>query len=174
MFAPYILVFCRIVICCVFALSSINKIRALPAFASTIATFRILPASLSMPAAFVLTALEAVVSLSMFASGTLLTIGFVTAIVLLVTFSAALNSVIRRGIHTTCTCFGASASPVSAIQLWRNAGFLVCAVGGAVTQTLLTDAAAPIGLAGWALVGFAAILFVFVWLQLDLVTQLLR
>ncbi|MCO1657660.1 MauE/DoxX family redox-associated membrane protein [Pseudonocardia humida] len=89
-------------------------------------------------------------------------LGFASAAALLIAFTAALLSMIRRGVTEPCHCFGAQDSPPGRLDLVRNgllAGFAVAGlVVAAVAGPVVGSSAVEVG--GGALLGAAAALLV--------------
>ncbi len=163
---PYFLAFSRIGIGLVFAASSIGKLRNFPAFERAIANFQILPRQVvRFSACLFLTGELAVVALLPI-GGRFLAIGFWLAIFLLLIFCVALLSVLARGIQTPCNCFGSSQRPVSAYDMWRNVGFMVCALAGLVSLSALPGTRANLSMVELGLLGLMAVVFVVLWAHL--------
>ncbi|WP_433246404.1 MauE/DoxX family redox-associated membrane protein [Streptosporangium sp. CA-135522] len=72
--------------------------------------------------------------------------GFVLAGTVLTGFSAGIARALRAGARTPCGCFGATATPLGARHLVRNAALLLFAVAG-FALTGAGDAAHPAGIA---------------------------
>lgn len=170
----YLLGFCRVAIGLVFAISSVGKVRDITRFQQAIKGFRLLPRDLSNLAAFLFLGGEIAVVLLMLIGGTLLLPGFVLAILLLLIFCAALASVLIRKLHTPCNCFGSSNKLVTRVDIWRNAGFLLCAGSGC--EALLWMHGEPGSLEGiaWVCIALGASVFVMIWIQLGEIVQLFR
>lgn len=139
--SPYLLTFARLSTAFIFALSTANKLRDLPAFTQAVASFQILPGRWINPAVVFLATAELAVVAMMLLGGPFLLPGFLLALVLLSLFSVALMSVLARGIHTPCNCFSASARPISSFHVWRNISFIICITAGCL---LWAPPAAPI------------------------------
>ncbi|HLV99936.1 MAG TPA: MauE/DoxX family redox-associated membrane protein [Ktedonobacterales bacterium] len=174
MVMAYVLTFCRVVTGLVFLISGVSKAGHLPQFKQTIITFRLLPNHLSGITALLFLAGEFGVVLLMIAGGHFLLPGFILAITLLAVFCGALASVLARSLHTSCNCFGPSEKPVTVSDLWRNLGFIVCALGGCVTQTWLRETDTTVGWLAWIPISLGALVFVVIWVQLGEIAQLLR
>ncbi|WP_214403254.1 MauE/DoxX family redox-associated membrane protein [Pseudonocardia lacus] len=86
-------------------------------------------------------------------------VGFALAGALLVAFTAALASMIRRGVTEPCHCFGAQDSPPGRLDLVRNGLLLAFAATGFLVAGP-AFAAPGIEVAGGALLGVAAALLV--------------
>ncbi len=168
----YLLAFCRAVVGLVFALSSVSKVVNLAQFKQTISSFNLLPSWLSSIAAVLFLYGEFAVVLLVILGGPLLTIGFSLAILLLLLFCIALVSVLVRRIRTSCNCFGPSAKLVSRSDVWRNIGFMLCALGGWEGLGLTKNAQGNLGLFEWILTGLGAGAFVVLWTQLGEIVQL--
>ena len=174
MLVLYVLTFCRIVISLVFVLSSISKARDMVRFRQIIYTFDLLPQSLNYVAAVLFLGSEFVVVALVLIGGSLLIFGFSLAFGLLLLFCLALVSVLARGIRTTCNCFGTSAKEVSAFDVWRNIGLMICALVGIAMLIGTKAARVPLSLLEWVLISLGAGVFVMIWLQLGEIVQLFR
>lgn len=113
----------------------------------------------------------AVVLLVIF-GGSLLIIGFPLAILLLFLFCIALVSVLVRRIRTSCNCFGPGAKQVSRFDVWRNIGFMLCALGGWEGLGWTKNTQGNLGLLEWVLTGLGAGAFVVIWTQLGEIVQI--
>ena len=162
----YLLAFSRVVTGLVFGLSLLGKLRRPSAFVTTIQSFRLLPPRLSRLAAGVCWVAEAGVVGCMGVGGPLLLPGLLGAVSLLLLFSAALASVLRRQIATSCSCFGPTVQPMAPLDLGRNAGFLACALAGLAAGLGPPPPPAALGLAGWGVASAASVVFVVTWLHL--------
>jgi hypothetical protein len=170
----YVLTFCRVVSGLVFLISGVSKASHLPQFKQTIVTFRLLPNQLSGIAALLFLAGEFSVVLLMIVGGSFLLPGFILAITLLTVFSGALVSVLIRKLRTSCNCFGPSEKPVTVSDLWRNLGFIGCALFGCVTQTWLRETNTTVSWLAWIPISLGALVFVVIWVQVGEITQLFR
>ncbi|MFO7540248.1 MAG: redoxin domain-containing protein, partial [Chloroflexota bacterium] len=130
MILSYLLTFCRIVIGLAFAISFVAKARDVAQFAATIDRFDLLPPSWIRPVALLFLGGEAAVVVLIIAGGRLLFLAFGLATLLLFVFTLALLSALRRGIETSCNCFGASEKPLTYYDVGRNAGFIACSLLG--------------------------------------------
>jgi hypothetical protein len=170
MVAPLLLAFCRLVLGFVFALSLLGKLRNVQKFRQTILNFRQLPDWLVGGATPLFLGCEFLVVLGIMLGGMFLFPTFLLAALLLILFSGAMASVLVRQIRTACDCFGKSDKPVSVEDLWRNGGFLCCALGGCVFLRWSPQEYDHLTLVGWFLAGAAATVFVALWLYIgDLV-----
>jgi|SRR5579883_82239 hypothetical protein len=169
----YIQMFCRSVVLLVFIISFASKVSRIATFQQTITSFALLPRRFSRSAAYLFLLAEALVAMLVLLGGPLLLPGYLLASALLLLFCAALLSVIIRRISTTCSCFGPTTTPVSAIDIVRNTGFIACSFGGCLTLTgpVHLDA---LDLAAWALSGLCALVFVGIWTQLGEIVRLFR
>lgn len=170
----YLLAFCRVVIGLAFVVSSISKVLNIAQFRQAISNFHILPRRLSGVTAMLFLCCEFAVVVFVLIGGSLLTIGFSLAIFLLLLFCIALVSVLARGIHTTCSCFGPSAKQVSRVDVWRNVGLILCALGGYGALFWTKGTQGNPGLLEWGLTGLGAVVFVVIWIQLGEIVQLFR
>jgi uncharacterized membrane protein YphA (DoxX/SURF4 family) len=104
----------RFVIGAIFLLAAIDKITAPGAFAEAVRSYQLLPASLSLPFAYVVPWLE-LLAAAYLLSGFLARIGAGLAGLMLVMFLFALGHAMLTGnVHHACGCFGqgANANPV--------------------------------------------------------------
>lgn len=62
--------------------------------------------------------------------------GLALASILLLCFTVAIASVVRRGASAACNCFGSGGSPLSTSHIARNALLLVAAAAGIATELL--------------------------------------
>jgi hypothetical protein len=166
----YTMTFCRLVLVFVFGLSLAGKLADRGHFTSTIGAFGLLPARLHQAAAALILAGE-FAALGLLAGGWL-RIGFALAGLLLILFTVALASVLRRGIQTPCNCFGPSEKLVSPTDLWRNAGLICCAAGGCWAAWGLQGNGYRLTIAEWALFVIAAALLVLIGGQLHAIASM--
>lgn len=171
---PYILAFCRVVIGVVFAISSISKALDITQFKQTIRFFRLLPSWLSSIAALLFLCSEFTVVILVVLGGSLLILGFILAVGLLLLFCLTLIAVLARKIHTSCNCFGSSTKQVSQLDIWRNIGFIVCALVGYTMLVWTKSSQGTMGVVEWVLIGLGAVVFVVIWTQLGEITQFFR
>lgn len=118
-------------------ISGVVKVRdGLNTTAGTVHAYQLLPTSLERPAALLLAATE-VGAGALLISGQNPRTGAVAVIVLLATYTAALASVLRRGIHTSCGCHGTlSASEVRPALIIRNVTLIaITAAAAALSPT---------------------------------------
>ncbi|NOK60042.1 MAG: hypothetical protein GFH27_549291n235 [Chloroflexi bacterium AL-W] len=170
----YLLVFCRIAIGLLFAISAVSKLRDFRSFSQTITRFRILPGRLNTPAAVIFVAAELAITAMMLIGGMWLWPGFLFAVLLLIVFSVALGSVLARNIQTSCNCFGNTQKPVSMADIWRNIGFTLCAISGWVAMSIVGDTTYALGLIEWTMMVATAAAFVAVWMHLGDIIQLIH
>lgn len=170
----YMLAFCRVVIGLAFVVSSISKVLNIAQFRQAISNFHILPRRFSGVAAMLFLCGEFAVVVFVLIGGSLLAIGFSLAIFLLLLFCIALVTVLARGIHTTCNCFGPSAKQVSHVDVWRNVGLILCALGGYGALVWTKGTQGNPGLLEGGLTGLGAVVFFVIWIQLGEIVQLFR
>lgn len=129
----YFSIFCRVTFIVLFAWSTWSKVRNFAAFKEAIMRFAILPQRLVLPASCLALVSELSVVTLLIAGHVWAQAGFVLATALLLVFSVAMISVLRRGINTSCNCFGHSDRNLSSVEVWRNLGLLclalTCVVG---------------------------------------------
>jgi hypothetical protein len=82
-------------------------------------------------------------------------LGFLAAAGLLAVFTAALASMVRRGVTEPCRCFGTRDTPPGAVDLVRNGVLVALCLGGVVAVLAGGPAAAagPLAVAGGTVVG---------------------
>lgn len=173
MILTYLLTFCRLVIGLAFALSFVGKLRDVAQFAETIRNFDLLPKQLTRTAAVLFLTGEAVVVLFMVLGDRLLPVVFTLAGLLLLLFTLALLSALRRNIETSCNCFGASEKPLTYYDIWRNVGFMACSLLGLGLAAQLPVTTQPSNWSELALLGFFAAVFVILWTQFSELATLL-
>lgn len=174
MIALYTLAFCRVVIGLVFGYSFLRKVVNIPAFEQTILEFHILPNNFSHITALLFLSGECAVALLLMVGGPFLILGFILSIFLLLLFCSALVSVLHRNIRSSCNCFGSNREPASVIEVWRNIGFLSCAVVGCGILATSNNGQGHLGLTEWGLIGLGATVCVVIWIQLRGIVQLFR
>lgn len=170
----YVLVFCRIVIGIVFAVSFLRKISSVPIFEQTITQFSILPKRFSRVVALLILSCEIAVALLVIIGGPFLESGFLLSVLLLLVFSSVLMSVLHRDIQTSCNCFGSTQKQVSSVDVWRNVGFFVCALIGCSAFAGSNSGQGHLAPLEWGLLGLAASFFVALWLHLGEIVQLFQ
>jgi hypothetical protein len=171
----YLLEICRSVIALLFSISLIGKVFNPRVFSRSVERFKLIPRQLVPLAALLVLSGEAATVLALALGGRLLLAGFVLALALLGVFSLALSSVLRRDIQIPCHCFGASTRPISRYDLWRNAGFVLCALGGCgLAVSAPGHVSQGVSLAAWGIIGPASAVIVAVWSQLGEIMQLVR
>lgn len=174
MIGTYLLAFCRITIGLTFALAAGRKALSFGEFHQTLRRLRLLPPVLLRPAALLCVGSEALVTALMVCGGWLLPVGFALSALLLVLFSGALLSALLRHISTTCHCFGPGHRPISRIDLWRNLGLFLCALGGYAGASWNPPEATRLDAAGWLLTGLGATACILIWTQLAEIVQVFQ
>lgn len=123
-------VVCRALVGAVFVAAAAGKLRGRAAFAAFVADLTAMVPLAARPArgvAVVVVAAEAAVGPLLVAPATV-PAGAGLAVLLLLAFSVAIASVLRRGAAVRCPCFGAARSPLGARHLVRNTVLLAAAV----------------------------------------------
>ncbi len=115
-----------------------------------------------------------VLALMILGGNSLLMAGFLTAVLLLSVFCIALLAILIRGLQVPCNCFGSSRKPASPADIWRNVGFLACAIVGIASLTALPDAAVKMSLGEAGLLGMMAVVFVALSVSLGEVLEVFR
>ena len=127
---PYLLTFSRVALGLLFAYAFLAKVRDVAQFAAAVGRFELLPRRWVKTAALLFLAGELAVILLLLTGGSWLPLAFALASLLLTLFTLALLSTLRRGIETSCNCFGASEKPLTYYDVGRNAGFIACSLLG--------------------------------------------
>jgi hypothetical protein len=174
MAVSFLLAFCRLVLGFVFALSWTGKLRDVRRFRQTILRFRLLPPWLSGITTLLILGAELLVVVGTVMGTGLLLPTFLLAALLLLLFSGAIASVLVRRLHTSCTCFGMSDKPIAAGDLWRNSGFLCCALFGSAFLLWSHSEQSSLSMAVWLLVGGAAAVFVLIGLSVGDIMALFK
>jgi hypothetical protein len=110
-----------------FAASCFFKLKDFPQFIKTIRSFKLLPDAMALPTAILILGLDLLVIGLLFKWSVF---AFALASILLLVFTVALSSVVFRNLRIRCHCFGTSQHSISSIDLFRNAGFLICTCSG--------------------------------------------
>lgn len=167
MFIAYLLIFCRIALGLLFFFSFLGKAPNLPPFERTISSLEILPERFRRLAPLLFLIGELAVILFLALDGPLLGPGFALAALLLI------GSALARRIALPDNGLGAMQKPFAYSDLWRNVGFIGCALVGSAALALNRS---PVTLS-WVegvVIGLGAALFVVAWTQLGEIAQLLR
>lgn len=172
--ALYLLTFCRVVICLTFAVSSFSKTLNVPKFKQTVISFNLLPRRLSGIIAILFIFCEYIVTGLIFIGGKLLLPGFLLAILLLLIFCSALAFVLLKRLSVPCNCFGSSEKPDTFSDIWRNIGFILCALVGCIVFVWSQHIAEHLGIGEGIITGVGAVVFVVIWIQLDEIVQIFR
>jgi hypothetical protein len=120
------LLFARVVLVALFAVSAASKLTAFARFEATVRDFDLVPRRFVRAAAAAAVLVEIAVAVTL-ATG-LLTVGFLLAIVTLCAFSVALVSALARHLDVPCGCFGHQHRDASWSDVARNA--LMIAIAG--------------------------------------------
>jgi hypothetical protein len=164
----------RVLIATVFLVSAFTKLRSAAAFGAFRRSTRrmaILPEPLVQPVAVLVVAAEAAIVL-LLTTPTRPTglMGLALAATLLAGLAAAIGSTVRRGINTTCQCFGHSTAPLGIFHIVRNLALVVVAAVAAVTVAQ----GGGLELGGALLAGLVGVLLGALVTVLDDVRQVLR
>lgn len=130
LFFTCMLLFSRITIALMFALSCIGKVRNIAVFQDAIEDFQLLPQAWSKALSRIFPAIEFISALLITIGGNALIIGLLLAALLLVTFSGALVMVLQRKKKVRCNCFGLTEQHVSPYDIVRNVLFIACCLLG--------------------------------------------
>jgi len=169
----YLIVFLQSTIVSLFLYSAITKGRDLPAFEQAIANFQIMPNKFISFTARAFIGGEILIILLTSCGGNLTILGFMLAAMMLLVFSAALASVLFRKISTNCNCFGRSEKPVTKYDLWRNGGFMACAITGwALRKNHVGQV--DLQVIEIILIGLSAVFFIMIWSNLGEIIRVLQ
>jgi Methylamine utilisation protein MauE len=116
----YILMFVRMFILFAFAASFLGKVGDIRGFQETIVDFQLLSTYKSKIIALMFLSAELLTSLMMLIGGDMLILGFLLAIILLIIFSIALISALKRKVRVNCNCFGQNNQRISIYDTIRN------------------------------------------------------
>jgi hypothetical protein len=130
LFFTCMLLFSRITLALVFALSCIGKVRNIAAFQDAIEDFQLLPPAWSKALSRIFPTMEFACVLLIVIGGYEIIIGFLLAALLLMIFSGALVMVLQRKKNVQCNCFGLTEQHVSPYDVVRNLLFIVCSLLG--------------------------------------------
>lgn len=171
MLATLLVLFCRITLGLVFSISAISKIFKMQPFVKAVVNFEILPNRLARFAAYLFVIGEFLTAI-LLGMGCL-TIGFSLVSLLLLVFSSALVVALWRKMRISCNCFGPTQTIISVYDLWRNGGFVICAIVGLIA---LERSSTQQDLIIWdvMLVTFSAVIFVTIWTNLNDIAWLLQ
>ncbi|TDE47930.1 methylamine utilization protein MauE [Nonomuraea mesophila] len=150
---------CRVLLALVFLAAAASKLRGRRGFIefrAAVSAFGVKPRWSSAAAGAVI-ACELAAAALMPADVTA-PMGLGIGIALLIVFSLVIGSALRRGLSTSCRCFGTSTRPLGARHLVRNA-ILLTVAGAGLAATVLTGHMGSAGLDTAALFvsGFAAV-----------------
>jgi len=174
MILGYLLIFCRMALGLLFFFAFLGKVPNLPPFERTLAGLGILPERFNRLAAFLFLISELTVILLLALGDQLLGPGLALAAMLLLFSSMALGSALARGLEFSDIGLGALPRPLSYYDLWRNAGFIGCAVAGWAAFILTGQSQMNLSLAEGVWVGLCAAVFVAAWTQLGEIARWLR
>ncbi|NES37385.1 methylamine utilization protein MauE [Micromonospora sp. PPF5-17] len=127
----YVEIGCRVLLGTVLLAAAIGKVTGRAAYREFTRSVRDLGYRPAGPLAAAVVAAEftAVVLLAVFPP-----VGFGVSAALLLAFTVAIATNLRRG-GGTCRCFGRTAAPLGRHHLWRNAFLVGCAVTGALAPS---------------------------------------
>ncbi|MEU8004505.1 MauE/DoxX family redox-associated membrane protein [Catellatospora sp. NPDC049111] len=165
----YVLLGCVVCLGVVFAVSAISKLRSRASYAAFVASTRELlprPWPPAAPVALTVVVAEVAIVPLLFSVPTA---GLAVAAVLLLAFSAAIVLAVRRGVRTSCRCFGSSTKPLAGPHAVRSGVLAALAVTGAVLAGPVGAANVVTGLhpAGVAITLLAAGVFAALMIMFD-------
>jgi hypothetical protein len=170
----YVLLGCVVCLGAVFAVSAISKLRSRASYAAFIASTReLLPRPWPPAAPVALTVVVAEVAIVPLLFSVPVA-GLTVAAVLLLAFSGAIVLAVRRGVRTSCRCFGSSTRPLARLHALRSGVLAALAVTGAVLAGSVTTANIITGLhpAGMAIALLAAGVFAALMIMFDDLVEL--
>jgi hypothetical protein len=130
MFTQYLAMAARTAMAVLFVVSAGTKVLDFSRYQRSVRDFEILSARWSRLAGLCFLAAEISVVVLVIVGGAFLLPGFVLAILLLVIFAAALETVVRRRLEVDCGCFGGQSEIVSQYDVARNALLALVAASG--------------------------------------------
>jgi hypothetical protein len=124
--------FCRLTIGLLFVVSAVAKLRAPGRFRASVRGYRLVPRGAEIPVATAVLAAELAVPALLLFDRTMVA-GLLLAATMLAGFAAAMLTVLRRGLRTSCGCVGDRGAPVRALHVWRNVALLAVTFTGAIS-----------------------------------------
>jgi uncharacterized membrane protein YphA (DoxX/SURF4 family) len=146
---------CRVLLAVVFFAAAVSKVRGRAAFQASLGAFGVKPRWRPAITAAVITG-ELATAVLLAADATALA-GSAAGAALLIVFTVAIGSVLRRGTPVSCRCFGASTQPLGRRHLARNAILLVVAALGVTGTSPLGWNPAALLVSGFVAVVLAAL-----------------
>lgn len=174
MYVPYLLLFCRLVVLVAFALSFVSKAQDFDAFKRSIDEFALVPTKLHTITALAFLIGEATTVAFTAIGGQFLLPGLLLAVVLFLVFTAALTSVLLRGISTSCSCFGPTSNMVSWYDVLRNMVLTICAITASIILMSSSTMNVTILVAERIVLLFIALTFVIVLIQFRDIVQIMK
>jgi hypothetical protein len=171
MLSVYVIEYCRYVIIAVFLVSFFAKVVNTAQFENSISGFALLPQSYTKFVAILVLLGEFFVVVASVIGGSLLWLAFVSAALLLTIFGFAIAAILKRGIRTSCNCFGVSSNFVSYYDILRNVGLVMFAMVGWLTLSYSASIEYAIPLLERVAIALAAIIFVVIWIHLKEVVK---
>jgi hypothetical protein len=141
--AEHIELMARVITGLTFLTSATGKLRDRTAFVAAVEDFDILPRRWAHATATGVIGVELALVVAMSVGGPVLLVGFVAAAALLLAFTAALASALRRHSVVSCNCFGAATTRLSGYDLARNAALTAVALAGALAAAADHDRGLP-------------------------------
>lgn len=166
-----VLIFSRVTVGIVFGTSLVAKAASYSKFCRSLRAFGV-PEQLTRLGAHAILLSELVVTVSMVVGGDWLRVGFALAAWSLVLFSLGIAHVLRRGIKTSCACFGPNDKPVSQVTLLRNSTLLLCVLAGLAISAAPRQISSHLPL-DWFVASVAAIAFALICMNLSELIEIL-
>ncbi|MET7302452.1 MauE/DoxX family redox-associated membrane protein [Embleya sp. NPDC005575] len=161
---------CACLVGLVFAVSAVSKFRDFGGFVGSVPHLVPMPTGWARPTAVLVVAAETSVPV-LVAVPPPGALGFGVAAALLIAFTVAIATALRRDRRSSCRCFGASDVPLGTRHLVRNGVLLAVALAGAAT-TGPGGFADPPPLAGALIAGVAGLIGALLIITLDDIVDL--
>ena len=123
--AVYLAEACRLLVLVVLVFAAANKSVDMPRFAMSLTDDFRVPAALGMPLAIVIVGSEWLAAALTLAGGAWARIGVALALLLFVGFTTIVAEAVLRKRVAYCSCFGRARHALSALDLLRNAFYLL-------------------------------------------------
>jgi hypothetical protein len=148
------------------------KVQNVGQFSQTIADFQFLPRPWSTKLAYLFLMGEFATVVFLLMGKHLLSFAFGLALLLLISFTIALLSALRRKIQTKCNCFGNNENSLGFANIWRNMGLII--VSGIGLWAMAGDLNMSLSILESLFITLSALVFVLVWVNLANIATLFR
>jgi Methylamine utilisation protein MauE len=123
------LIFAQVSLSTTFLASAIQKLRTMQLFAAGLEVFGV-ARNLRRVATQLLVTSELIVAAMLLTSGISLMLALTLCATMLIGFSIVLIRLLAAGARANCNCFGASRTPISGVEVFRNIGLLIVVAMG--------------------------------------------